>query len=59
MGPDLGRDHILVVQAARARASEQPMYARTLVDECTDPMGAALDLLAVLLKERAEKLGAP
>jgi hypothetical protein len=48
------RDHAIVVQAAHAYRNDQPEYAATLLREAADPMRAALDLVGLLMQERAE-----
>lgn len=53
------RDHALVVQAAHAMRSEQPLFAKTLLDEADDPLRAAVELVGLLMHERAECAAAP
>ena len=48
----LTRDHVLVVQAARAYPTE-PLFAERLWLEAANPMAAALQLLDLLIRERA------
>lgn len=48
------RDHVLVIQAAHAYRSDQPMYAETILRECADPLHAAIELIGLLMQERAE-----
>lgn len=52
------RDHALVVQAAHALRSEQPLFADTLLDEAVDPLHAAVELVGLLMQERAERVSA-
>jgi hypothetical protein len=52
--PWLGRDHVLVVQAARNLA-DQPIYAAQLWGQADDPMTAALYLIDLLMRERVEE----
>lgn len=52
----LTRDHTIVVQAAHAYRSDQPLYADNLLARCDDPMHAALELVGLLMEERAEQL---
>jgi len=49
-------DHALVVHAAYAMRTEQPMYADTLLREARDPLHAAVELVGMLMAERAEAL---
>lgn len=49
------RDHALVVQAAHAQRNDQPMYARQLLAECTHPLTSAVELVGILMQERAEQ----
>ena len=51
--PWLGRDHIIVVQAARNLPTE-PMYAERLLEEAERPLLAALQLLELLLRVETE-----
>lgn len=53
------RDHKVVVQAAFAYRSDQPLYAEQLLGTCEDPMSSALELLALLIAERAERQQQP
>jgi hypothetical protein len=48
-----GRDHVLVLQAA-ANLNGTPAYARQLWDSAEDPATAALQLLELLIRERAQ-----
>lgn len=48
------RDHVLVVQAAHALRNDQPSYAMTLLGECDEPLMAAVELVGLLMQERAE-----
>jgi hypothetical protein len=47
-----GRDHVLVVQAA-ANYADAPAYARQLWETAEDPVAAAMQLVAVLVGQRA------
>jgi hypothetical protein len=47
----LTRDHVLVVQAARNLA-DTPEYSGQLWAQAEDPQRAALQLLALLMRER-------
>lgn len=49
--PWMGRDHVLIVQAAR-NLEDAPEYAKQLVATADDPMTAALQLVALLMTER-------
>lgn len=53
----LTRDHVLVIQAARARLSDQPEFANQLLATCHDPLVAAVDLVGLLIKDRATRDG--
>lgn len=48
------RDHALVVQAAYALRNDQPLYSGTLLREAGDPLRAAVELVGLLMQERAE-----
>jgi len=48
-----GRDHVLVIQAA-ANLDATPAYAEQLWRQAIHPERAALQLIALLVKERAE-----
>lgn len=50
------RDHALVVQAAHALRNDMPLYANTLLQECGDPLRAAVELVGLLMSERAERV---
>lgn len=52
--PWMGRDHVLVVQAARNLDTE-PAYARQLLATCEDPLTAAVQLVQLLMSERVEQ----
>jgi hypothetical protein len=52
------RDHALVVQAAHAIRNDQPLYANTLLAEAADPLRAAVELVGLLMAERAEQVSA-
>lgn len=47
------RDHVLVVQAARNLDAE-PIYAGRLWAEANNPMVASLQLIDLLIRERAD-----
>ena len=49
------RDHALVVQAAHAYRTDEPLYARSLLAECDDAELAAVELVGLLMAERAEQ----
>lgn len=49
-------DHALVVHAAYAMRTDQPMYADTLLREARDPLHAAVELVGLLMQERAENM---
>jgi hypothetical protein len=48
-----GRDHVLVIQAA-ANVESAPLYAQQIWESAEDPATAAMQVIAVLVKERAE-----
>lgn len=48
------RDHVLVVQAAHEYRCDRPAYAATLLDQAGDPLLAAVELVGLLMQERAE-----
>lgn len=49
------RDHALVVQAAHAQRNDQPLYAKQLLAECMHPLTSAVELVGILMQERAER----
>lgn len=49
------RDHVLVVRAAHAYRSDQPLFARSLLAECDDAETAAVELVGLLMQERVEQ----
>lgn len=49
------REHALVVQAAHAHRNDQPLYAKQLLGECAHPLTAAVELVGLLMQERAER----
>lgn len=49
-------DHLKVVNAAWAIRNDQPEYAATLLESCDDPLGVAVEMVGLLLAERAEAL---
>lgn len=53
------RDHALVVQAAHALRNDQPIYARTILHEAEQPLQAAVELVGLLMAQRAEQQQAP
>lgn len=53
---NLSRDHVIVVQAAHAYRADQPLYAEELLVRCSDPLRAAVELVGLLIQERAESL---
>lgn len=52
----LSRDAVLVVQAAHAYRTDQPLYARSLLAECDDAETTAVELVGILMQERADLL---
>lgn len=53
------KDHALVVQAAHAYRNDQPLYARGLLAECEDAETAAVELVGLLMQERADRQAQP
>lgn len=49
-------DHAIVAQAAFAYRRDEPAYAATLLEKAEEPLTAALELVGLLLQERAEAL---
>jgi len=52
----LNPDHAIVAQAAFAYRRDEPEFAATLLAGAGDPMRAALELVGLLLQERADQL---
>jgi hypothetical protein len=48
------RDHVLIVQAAHAMRGDQPDYAKTLLNQADQPLRAAVELVGLLMQERAQ-----
>jgi hypothetical protein len=50
------RDHAIVTQAAYALRDDLPLYSNTLLAEADDPLRAAIELVGLLMQERAERI---
>lgn len=54
---DLTHDQVIVLRAAAAYRTEQPMFAETLLREARDPLRTAVELVGLFMVDHAERAG--